>query len=176
MNLKPNLWTVLFLITAVALYYVWSSKNSINTTPNTAVQQNVSAITEKDPKETKPLVMRGAFMRDYQNYLDRYVPAVKEQNVAYSANVANAGILAYELAYKQLEDMYSRYDSLGDPRVYVYPVIRSSIPENSAVADTLDLYFLIKETGEAPNESDTFYDFTRPCPPTCDTVPYVQLR
>ena len=170
MNLKPNLWTLLFFIAAGALYF------SISNQENYTKTQLVNHVHPDNDDIIYPKYPRAKFDSVRHRYLKRYVNRVDTMEALKEAvGVANLGIKGYQFAHDQFKTMFQEYDSMTHPDVYIYPVI---IPGATRSAlDTLDLFFLVKERGEKELSTDTFYDFTRPCPPTCDSteIPYVNF-
>ena len=154
MNLKPNLWTLLFLITAVALYYVVSIKEIKGASDPMKVSKIKSStkITAED------------FQNRYTKYVNQYLsvvsnPALKLDSLT---RVDNLHVTYYRLAATQLDSIYESYRRKGKPRVFIYPGLKQVSDDSTS----LDLIFAMSDSLGGGTE---YFDFTRPCPTVCDT-------
>jgi len=167
MNLKLNLWTLLFVLAVGALAFVLIESKSINNLDKILKIRQAYSITKSD------------FITEKDNYCNRYVSAVRNPalNLKNIVGVDTMGITAYTLREYELDVMYNYYNSIDNstkkPKVYVYPIIKDYNTFDPSIQDSVphsefDLVFLIRSKN---GHSEEFFDFTEPCPPVCG-VPY----
>ena len=178
MNLKPNLWTLLFVLAAVAAVYPYLQP----TTPN----EGTEPTTDTPPALNYPHPeLLGAVEDWYENEItfatfdSRYtdykatVAAVLQSDEACSGmalyfNRDMRYVMGHALAETEIEQMYHLLNPDGEDtnpnqRVFAYPVteIREGVRYH-------DLVFLV----ELEDGKHRYFDFTEPCPPVCEKVPF----
>lgn len=159
MNLKPNLWTLLFALAAAALVYVVTSNGS--SAPATTDTQASSEASEVNPLVGDTINWHIAKAR-IEAYKQRVIPQIKKDHVSDSSGVVNADVRWFRLRQDEVKFMAESFD--GE---YVYAMM--NIIGNTGKTDTVDVLF----TNVAPKPDGTllpgrYYDFTQPCPPLCD--------
>ncbi|MEM1319466.1 MAG: hypothetical protein AAGG75_04375 [Bacteroidota bacterium] len=185
MNLKPNLWTLLFLITAAALIYTLTQQPNEQPTQG-ATKPLVGADNEEDLQildiDSAYKITKEDFTTRYDNYKDRYLPVVNNTalNLKDSVGIDTLGILAYTLKEYELDQIYEHYSKIDSvknekPQVLIYPVIKDykvydPVKQDSVDRSEFDLVFLIRNL---QGNDEGFFDFTEPCPPICGDVPYI---
>lgn len=173
MNLKPNLWTLFFLIAGALLYFM-VAEHGLPFKSGDAVPI-IKSIPPADPVEAPKKdiihidqIEKDTFLAQYHSYKERYYNHVDTSKVLKGlVGVECMPMKGYTLEKTELDQMHSHYSTLDNPIVYVYPVIKRDTAINK---DVFDLVFLIKDK---TTEVEKFYDFTEPCPPVCgDEIPY----
>ncbi len=154
MNLKPNLWTVLFVLALIASYFLY--------TPPPTIERSL----EMTAADCKCTIDSANFRTYYGDYITRYYDnVIQDTSLAAAVGFDSLGIRAYTLADQELEHMYNVYtviyNMVKSAKVYVYPIIKD---------DEFDLVFRVV----GPENKEYFFDFTEPCPTVCENVPYIK--
>lgn len=153
MNLKPNLWTLLFVLAIGGLYYTYSTNND---------EASLSAPCDLDVIKEIVVLPKDSFDVRYEAYKDRYLSVMKDTSLHLDSliGVKNLDIEYYKLVPTELEQIYCKYINEGKPDVYIYPIIQDVTADSSLI----DLAIVMSdERGEK-----THFDFTAPCPTLCD--------
>ena len=159
MNLKFNLWTVLFLI---ALGYILG-KMFMQKNDNTH-EDSSSEVQSADPRFNVP---DSLFTARYNVYKSRYLPVVNNPvlNLKDSVQVDTLGMLYWSMDQDEVQEMFDKISTINTiqnhPEVRIYPTIH-----DFQGGSEMDLIFEILDTR---NNTQDYYDFTKPCPPTCGT-------
>lgn len=156
MNLKPNLWTVLFLLTAGWLFYTTMSSEGPATVkplppPSDSIpaEQAIEMIAAYDAKVA-------AFLNDTAHQVNGK-PLLEAMDVV-------AAPIYFKLEANELQEIIAHW---GGQNVYALLALKPST--NANARDTIDLIFSDVEPGEGRIFLEgTFYDFSTPCPPLCN--------
>lgn len=155
MNLKPNLWTLLFVLAVGALFYTYNSNSAESAVYNPC---------NPDPAKSVKIVRipDTTFQDQYKAYEEKYLSVMQDTSLHLDSliGVKNLDIRYYKLAVTELEQMYCDYMGKGKPDVYVYPIIQSPTPDSNI----LELVFAMSDERGATS----YFDFTAPCPTLCD--------
>jgi hypothetical protein len=161
MNLKPNLWTLLFLLAAgVLTYQQLSSKGNTDTAdaaPASAVKTVSDSISSKVAVEM------------IATYMERYQRVLSDPNAKINGRTVldTTGVVAIPLYFKlERNEIAEIFRHFGGQQVYA---VLGLLPGANGARDTIDLILSDVE----PNKGNiflkgTFYDFATPCPPLCD--------
>jgi len=152
MNLKPNLWTVLFLLTAGWLFYTSMSDKESAIDKSVPIDPPTSQIDADTAR---------ARIEGYQNSI---YPHLSNDTLLKKLNLI-AFPKYFKIAPHELQeivDSHTRWDSL-----HVYALL-SLMPSEKGSTDTIDLIFSYVEKDTRSWQEGTFYDFSKPCPPLCN--------
>lgn len=169
MNLKPNLWTLLFVLIAGAWWYT-AQQTPVSVADsficNIDFSQNFAAkdsISEKDFKDGRKL-----YELLFKNQIDpKSFPGLTDPKANYfrieQAEIAklfaiNCGQHVYAVPFV---DMIENVDSSGQCLPYINLAF-STIPPGKNADDVLP-------------PGGQFYNFSAPCPPLCDTSSVMML-
>lgn len=159
MNLKFNLWTILFFI---ALGYIIGNK-FLQKEDKTLVVPDAE-ISSAEPRFSVP---DSLFTARYNAYKSRYLPVVNNPvlNLKDSVQVDTLGMLFWSMDQDEVQEMFDKISSINTiqnhPEVRIYPTIH-----DFQGGSEMDLIF---EILDKRNNTQDYYDFTKPCPPTCGT-------
>lgn len=170
MNLKPNLWTLLFGITFAALIYVYPKSKEVATPLN----DDVSLSSKPDSDIIRIVnIGRKEFIKRRASYKTNFYD---KMNSTDCPGIANGRLLYFQSDYfvlpeTEIAQLYAfikegEENAYSNDTVYVYPTLKDRKEEvgKSDALQVLDLIFSVKDTlGEWH-----FFDFTEPCPPVCD--------
>lgn len=159
MNLKPNLWTLLFLLAAAALIYTqWA--DSPSATPEILPPSNV-AISDSIDRDTA-WAMMSRYMIKFKDVLDDDSIQVNGKSI-----LDTTGVVAvpwyFRLEKNEIAEIFNHY---GGQQVYA---VLALLPGQRGARDTIDL--LLSDVEPSPKNTfiqGTFYDFATPCPPLCE--------
>ncbi|MEQ8706846.1 MAG: hypothetical protein RIC19_23135 [Phaeodactylibacter sp.] len=161
MNLKPNLWTLLFLLAAgVLAYQQLSSKGNTDTAdaaPASAVKTVSDSISSKVAVE-----MIATYMERYQRVLSDTSAKINGRSV-----LDTTGVVAIPVYFKlERNEIAEVFRHFGGQQVYA---VLGLLPGANGARDTIDLILSDVEPGKGNIFlQGTFYDFATPCPPLCD--------
>ena len=158
MNLKPNLWTVLFVLALIGCYYFYARTPQ---TPGTSVK-SLAAVAA----DCKCTITADSFRSYYNDYITNYYDQViQDTALVTSVGFDSVGVRAYTMSEYELEHMFQVYTAFYNisesSKIYIYPVLKKN-------DNKLDLVFRIL----GPEDEEYFFDFTEPCPTVCGNVPY----
>lgn len=172
MNLKPNLWTVLFVLALIGCYYFYARTPQ---TPGTSVK-SLAAVAA----DCKCTIDSADFRTYYGDYITNYYDQViQDTALVTSVGFDSVGVRAYTMSEYELEHMFQVYTAFYNvsesSKIHVYPIIKNKVirgGKGSSMRDLkireLDLVFRIV----GPENKEYFFDFTEPCPTVCGNVPY----
>ena len=163
MNLKPNLWTVLFALSSVAFLYNYKGSN---------VTPEVVCCTDSRLNENNGEIPKEEAIRRFTAYDEQYIAKFNTScdHLADSANVVSPFVVYFHIPPSDLEALYCEFKSSD---VYASLSIKPGIHTIPfSTRDTLDLIFTdINRMDTSKVDNGKYFDFTAPCPPLCDTVP-----
>lgn len=153
MNLKPNLWTLLFVIAAGAFLYLLSAKKEpAVTTVENNVKNEQSNVTLRDTISKEEAVHR------YEAYADRMIVNIATCGLNSKARVDNADVVFFHLPKDEVREMLSLFGGKD-----VYGILNIENPNDSI--GIVDLMFSDKKPR---SEGAVYFDFSTPCPTLCD--------
>ena len=168
MNFKPNAWTVLFALALGA--YLFNMYGSKVTTENEDADNNSCQGTQLD---TIPPLEAFEMFSNYSVYRSgRFMDSLK------ATGVTNPDVMFFKIPKCELQEMV---ETFPNGEVIAYLGMKSSADGSSK---SIDLFFSDKQVisnaeikaggdilaakGAAMAEDVKFYDFTQPCPDSCN--------
>ncbi len=161
MNLKPNLWTLLFLLAAGVLAY-----QQLPSKGNTDIVEATSSLNIADGSDSIP--SREA-VQMIATYMERYQRVLSDPNAKINGRTVldTTGVVAIPLYFKlERNEIAEIFRHFGGQQVYA---VLGLLPGANGARDTIDLILSDVEPGKGNIFLEgTFYDFATPCPPLCD--------
>jgi hypothetical protein len=159
MNLKPNLWTLLFLLAAAALIYVqWVSSALVvqeERPPSTV------ALSDTIDRDTAWAMLDQYFLK-FKDVLDNDSIHINGKTILDTTGVVAVPVY-FKLEKNEIAEIFTHY---GGQQVYA---VLALLPGQRGARDTIDL--LLSDVEPDPKNTfvqGTFYDFSTPCPPLCE--------
>jgi hypothetical protein len=161
MNLKPNLWTLLFVLAAGVLAYQQLSSKSNTETAGVIPASAIAAGSDSIPSR--------AAVEMIATYMERYQRVLSDPNAKINGRTVldTTGVVAIPIYFKlERNEIAEIFRHFGGQQVYA---VLGLLPGANGARDTIDLILSDVE----PNKGNiflqgTFYDFATPCPPLCD--------
>lgn len=175
MNWKFNYWTILFAVALIGwlLTSVLSKNDQADTLAGTEV-------VPESPYKLKPAEARQR-IKKYNHFYDGIEKLLKDttsksnrlKGLVHSNNMEAASARFFQIPLGELHQMLSQYKGHAE-MVYAELSLEKDITKQGKGRDVIDLIFSVspvfEENGEMV-EDDAFFDFTTPCPPTCQPPP-----
>ncbi|WP_020536155.1 hypothetical protein [Lewinella cohaerens] len=173
MNLKPNLWTLIFALTAGAWFWniYMNDSLTVGPSPEIVTKEDTPLLGEKSDLEILNLLSRYEITpAEYKKNRGRYVGFVKDCMQTQCLTVEYTGPSYYKIHRNEIDE-FSKLDTGG--YFYLIPIIEDIKTSDGACKTALTLAFtkerpetegVIKELGA----NDKIYNFATPCPPLCE--------
>lgn len=159
MNLKPNLWTLFFLLAAGALIYTQMQPSAEPVQEVTA--QATVAVSDSIPNRVAQQMIIN-YLQQFETVLNDPKTKIGKKTVLETTGVA--AVPAYfKLEKNEIAEIFRHF---GGAQVYA---VLGLLPGAKGARDTIDLLLSDVEPDTTKTFlQGTFYDFATPCPPLCD--------
>jgi hypothetical protein len=170
MNLKPNLWTLLFLLAAAALayqYFTPSVQEDTPTTPPTEEGEVLGTFLLTEQEQTKLFsislykLTANTQRTEYVRYANTLKTLLKDVDIN---GITNVDVQHFKLDVASLRSLMQVNENNGDNEMYAILVVKQEGDKK-----VIDLVFSDKN----PRSEDfattaRVFDFSTPCPTLCD--------
>lgn len=159
MNLKPNLWTLLFLLAAGALIYT-QMQPSAEAEQAVSVQETAAASDSIPARQAQQMIIN--YLQKFETVLNDTTTKIDGKSV-----LETTGVVAVPAYFKFEENEIAEiFRHFGGKQVYA---VLGLLPGAKGARDTIDLILADVEPDSGKIFlQGTFYDFATPCPPLCD--------
>ena len=159
MNLKPNLWTLLFITALAVLAYTYLGQEAPSTPVVEIPVSDQDSISlgkyEIDPNSFESMRSQFLFVRNYiYNDVSNLIP---DPAPSY-----------YRIEWDELDELY---DQQPADYLYIIPIVENFKKPDGSCSKAVSLAFSKVEPnfgGPTQFGNDLVYNFATPCPPLCD--------
>ena len=169
MNLKPNLWTVLFLLAAAALAYQYFTPTVEETPPPPPPTDDevlgTFLLTEQEQNTllsiSLPNISANTQRAEYATYAETLKSALKNVDIM---GISNIDVQHFKLDVASMRSLMQVNEERGDNEMYAVLVVKTEQGKR-----VIDLVF----SNDHPNSEEftttaMIFDFSKPCPTLCD--------
>jgi len=161
MNLKPNLWTLLFLLTAGALIYTQLPLTSTTDNAESTLTVETESASDSIPSRVA-IQMIANYTAQFQRVLIDTTTKINGRSVLDTTGVVAVPVY-FKLEKNEIAEIFKHF---GGQQVYA---VLGLLPGARGARDTIDLILADVEPDSGHIFlQGTFYDFATPCPPLCD--------